>query len=139
MFLPKCDTYPLARVSRKAGGSVLPSSVGGAYRPPGCVRRVSSTGRPAKPEVVQSGGGITSSSHVEGAADPTRAQLRTLFMHSAVPMVGFGESGKIWYFCSSVETALEKVQLEKTRRNLDSVSFAAEVASICVGCVETML
>lgn len=85
--------FPLARISGKAGSSMPPSRAGSAYRRPGCVRRVSSTRRPAKPEVVESSGGIAGGSHVEGAAaDPTRAQLRTLFMHSAVPMVGFGKS-----------------------------------------------
>lgn len=37
-------------------------------------------------------GAIIGASEDQAAKRPTRAQLRTLFVHSAVPMVGFGES-----------------------------------------------
>ncbi|CAM9661078.1 unnamed protein product [Ectocarpus sp. 13 AM-2016] len=63
---------------------------------PVCARRVFSTAKRAKRGRRESGGttfNTSAAAAVEAAAaaaPPTQAQLRTLFMHSAVPMVGFG-------------------------------------------------
>ena len=67
---------------------------------------------------MESSGITRGGSNVEGgaaaavAADPTRAQLRTLFMHSAVPMVGFGESG---VFDDALKMLLKKAPHLKKR------------------------
>lgn len=81
-----------------------PVAQGASHRPPACVRFVASS---AKTESVQISGGsgvIASGSKKAGAGEtqggvPTRAQLRTLFMHSAVPMVGFGEASHTCRCC----------------------------------------
>lgn len=89
-----------------------PVAQGASHRPPACVRFVASS---AKTESVQISGGsgvIASGSKKAGAGEPlgavpTRAQLRTLFMHSAVPMVGFGEA---WHVDAVDSSCLEIVK-----------------------------
>lgn len=68
----------------------------GRYRgPEACARCASSTAKPAAGHISSGSGVIAIGSTVEHAdlpRAPSRAQLKTLFMHSAVPMVGFGEA-----------------------------------------------
>ena len=84
-----------------------------------------SSAKTAKSEAVQISGesGVTGCGSKAGEAllgeAPTRAQLRTLFMHSAVPMVGFGEPSRgldaldsSWWEClENIQSTLMFVHL----------------------------